>query len=77
MMKNKLVKYNHKAPYYIMRKIGFCAILFFCLSATVVVPTTINLLTTNPSIGLAEGESSEITETENEELVSYTSIQQN
>jgi len=80
MMKNKLTKYNHKAFYYIARKTLFIAVFFVCLSAAVAVPTTINVLTTAPSRGLAEGETSEVIESEQEEsqdeLLSYTSIQQ-
>lgn len=80
MMKNKLTKYNHKAFYYIARKTLFVAAFFVFLSAAVAVPTTINVLTTAPSKGLAEGEVLEVVEQSEEEsqdeLLSYTSIQQ-
>ena len=58
MMKDKLYKYNHKALYYITRKAVTCMLAFIGLSVAVAVPTTINLLTTAPSKGLAEGNSS-------------------
>ena len=62
MMKNKLYKYNHKAFYYIARKTLFTTALILGLSVAVGLPTTINLLTTHPSPGLAEGNSSEMSE---------------
>ena len=80
MMKNKLTKTYHKAFYYIARKTLFVGAFIICLSAAIAVPTTINVLTTAPSKGLAEGETSEVAEENNEdnqeELLSYTSIQQ-
>lgn len=68
MMKDKLYKYNHKAFYYIARKALFTTAIFAGLFVAVAVPTTINLLTTAPTRGLAEGEDvSEVVE-ENSEL---------
>ena len=77
MMKDKLYKYHHKAFYYIARKALFSVSIFIAVGIAVAVPTTINLLTTPPTKGLAEGQNEvEKTEEENNENIDINSLQQ-
>ena len=75
-MKDKLYKTNHKTMYYVGRKALLSLVLFLGLGVAVGIPTTINVLTSEPTQGLAEGNSSNSTsedvESEDNSYLSYS-----
>ena len=72
-MKDKLYKNNHKTMYYVTKKTLLSMFVFLGLSAAIGIPTTLNVLSTEPNTLKAEEverqDSSE--ETEDLELESY------
>lgn len=76
VMKDKLEKTNHKAAYYFFRKISFGLLIVLSAAFIIAVPTYIVQKNKKNSIGLAEENSSEVVEEENEgeslnELLSF------
>ena len=78
-MKDKLYKTNHKTMYYVAKNTLLSFSIFLGAAVAVAIPTTINLLTTEPTkIKAEENSSSEVTNNEEEiNLLSYEeSVQQ-
>lgn len=74
VMKDKLVKTNHKAPYYLMKKISIGLLAIASMTFAIAVPTyIIHASKTKNSIGLAEENTSEVVEEELSENESYES----
>ena len=73
VMKDKLVKTNHKASYYFMKKISIIALAVFIGAFVIAVPTYIISKSTKNKMSLAEENTSEVEETQNsgEEEVPY------
>ena len=76
MMKDKLYKTNHKTMYYVVRKAALTCSVFLGLAVAIGVPTTVNLLVTQPHTGEALASEASNTEEENtdsneEEVLSY------
>ena len=49
MMKDKLYKNNHKRMYYVMRKTLLSLAVFVGVATAVAIPTTLNVLRTEPT----------------------------
>ena len=73
VMKDKLVKTNHKASYYFMKKISIIALAVFSGAFVIAVPTYIISKSAKNKMSLAEENTSEVEETQNggEEEVTY------
>lgn len=75
MMKDKLYKNNHHTMYYVTKKTLLSCAVFIGLSAAIGIPTTLNVLSTEPkSLKAEEVEVVEQEQEENLELEEYTSI---
>lgn len=64
VMKDKLVKTNHKATYYLMKKISIVLLAVVSGAFIIAVPTYIISNSQKKTIGLAEENSSEVVEQE-------------
>jgi len=74
VMKDKLVKTNHKGSYYVVRKMSIVLLVLASLTFIIAVPTYIvNSAKGKKTIGLAEEKSSEIIENESEVNEQYES----
>ena len=74
VMKDKLVKTNHKGSYYAMKRASIILLAIASATFFIAVPTYIVQTTKNKStINLAEEKSSEIENENSEEIVSYES----
>ena len=74
-MKDKLYKNNHHTMYYVTKKTLLSCAVFIGLSAAIGIPTTLNVLSTEPkSLKAEEVEVVEQEQEENLELEEYTSI---
>ena len=73
VMKDKLVKTNHKASYYFMKKISIIALAVFSGAFVIAVPTYIISKSNKNTMGLAEENTNEVEENENggEEETTY------
>ncbi len=71
MMKDKLYKNNHKTMYYVTKKTLLSMFVFLGLSAAIGIPTTLNVLSTEPVDLHAEVEKENTSEEESQELESY------
>ncbi len=73
MMKDKLYKNNHKTMYYVTKKTLLSMFVFLGLSAAIGIPTTLNVLSTEPTnLKAEEVEVVESSEEVNEDLESYS-----
>ena len=73
MMKDKLYKNNHKTMYYVAKKTLLSAFVFLGLGAAIGIPTTLNVLSTEPtSLKAEEVERVETSEEEVAELETYS-----
>ena len=72
VMKDKLVKTNHKGTYYLMKKISIGLIAVVSAAFVIAVPTYIIHNSKKNTMGLAEEKTSEVVESENSgEEVNY------
>lgn len=72
-MKDKLYKNNHKTMYYVTKKTLLSMFVFLGLSAAIGIPTTLNVLSTEPTnLKAEEVEVVESSEEVNEDLESYS-----
>ena len=73
VMKDKLVKTNHKGGYYVMKKLSIAFIAVASAAFVIAIPTYIyQTANEKKTVILAEEESSEVMEQENsEEVVEY------
>ena len=72
VMKDKLVKYNHKRMYYAMRKVGFTLLAVVSIGTIVAVPTYITMREISNQAQHAEEESQpSLLEEDGVELSSY------
>ncbi len=67
VMKDKLVKTNHTATYYIMRKMSLVILAIIGAAFVIAVPTYIIQNSQKNTIGLAEENTSEVSESESSE----------
>ena len=75
MMKDKLYKNNHHTMYYVTKKTLLSCAVFIGLSAAIGIPTTLNVLSTEPkSLKAEEVEVVEQEQEEDIELEEYTSL---
>ena len=73
VMKDKLVKTNHKGSYYVMKKLSIAFLAIVCLTFVIAIPTYImNMNKTKNTMIHAEEKSSEVVEN-SEESESYES----
>ena len=66
MMKDKLYKNNHHTMYYVTKKALLSCAVFIGLSAAIGIPTTLNVLSSEPKSLIAE--EVEVVETSEEEV---------
>ena len=71
VMKDKLVKFNHKGIYYRFRKIGICVLAAISLGTIVAVPTYITLREITAQAQKAEAEEPELLEEDSVDLSTY------
>ena len=71
VMKDKLVKTNHKGSYYLMKKIFIGLIAVVSGAFVIAVPTYIIHNSKKNTMGLAEEKTSEVVESETSEEVPY------
>ena len=72
-MKDKLYKNNHHTMYYVAKKTLLASFVFLCLSAAIGIPTTLNVLSTEPkSIKAEEVQTVDTSEETSLELESYS-----
>ena len=75
MMKDKLYKNNHHTMYYVVKKTLLSVSVFLGLSAAIGIPTTLNVLSSEPkSLKAEEVEHKEDSEDTQLELESYSSL---
>ena len=73
MMKDKLYKTNHKTAYYVMKKTLVSFAIFLGVGMAVGIPTTLNVLSTEPtSLKAEEVERVDTSEEEVLELEEYS-----
>ena len=72
VMKDKLVKTNHKGPYYLTKKLSFVLLAVASAAFIIAIPTYITQVAKKNQVGLAQETSSEIIEG-SEELEEYES----
>ena len=71
VMKDKLVKFNHKGMYYQFRKLGFIFLAVISIGTIVAVPTYITLREITAQAQKAEAEEPELLEEDSVDLSSY------
>ena len=71
VMKDKLVKFNHKGMYYRFRKLGFIFLAAISIGTIVAVPTYITMREMTNHAQHAEEEQPELLEEDGVELSSY------
>ena len=72
MMKDKLYKNNHKTMYYVAKKTLLSVFVFLGLGAAIGIPTTLNVLSTEPkSLKAEEVEKVELSEEQDLDLETY------
>ena len=71
VMKDKLVKFNHKGLYYQFRKLGFIFLAVISIGTIVAVPTYITLREITAQAQKAEAEEPELLEEDSVDLSSY------
>lgn len=71
VMKDKLVKFNHKGMYYRFRKLGIVFLALISVGTIVAVPTYITLSQVNNQAQHAEEEQTDLLEEDEVELSSY------
>ena len=71
VMKDKLVKFNHKGMYYRMRKLGIVFLALISIGTIVAVPTYITMREIASQAQHAEVEEPELLEENSVELASY------
>ena len=62
VMKDKLVKNNHKSSYFIFKKLSLIVLAVSCFACAVFIPTYIINSSNKKNIGVAQETSSEVTE---------------
>ena len=73
-MKDKLYKTNHKTAYYVMKKTLVSFAIFLGVGMAVGIPTTLNVLSSEPkTLKAEEGLKVETSEEETSELDQYSS----
>lgn len=74
-MKDKLKKNNHHTLYYLGRKVALSFAIFASLGAAIAIPTTLNVLTSEPKTLKAE-EAQKVDNSEEDplSLASYSSL---
>ena len=76
MMKDKLRKNNHHTMYYVAKKTLVSMFVFVGLGAAIGIPTTLNVLSSEPkSLKAEEVQTVETSEEESSELDQYSSEQ--
>ena len=74
MMKDKLYKTNHNTAYYVMKKTLVSFAIFLGVGMAVGIPTTLNVLSSEPkTLKAEEGLKVETSEEETSELDQYSS----
>ena len=76
VMKDKLVKTNHKGPYYLIKKMSIALLVVSSVIFAVAIPTYIISMSKKKNIGIAQETSSEIVQEEensSEENIEYES----
>ena len=76
VMKDKLVKTNHKGSYYLIKKMSIALLVVSSVIFAVAIPTYIISMSKKKNIGIAQETSSEIVEEEensSEENIEYES----
>ena len=69
VMKDKLVKTNHKGSYYVMKKLSIALLAVASVSFVIAVPTYIVQSSKNKNtVGLAEEETSQVSENNDSEV---------
>ena len=71
VMKDKLVKFNHKGMYYKFRKLGIVFLAVISIGTIVAVPTYITLREITAQAQKAEAEEPELLEEDSVDLSSY------
>ena len=71
VMKDKLVKFNHKGMYYRFRKLGIALLALISIGTVVAVPTYITLREITAQAQKAEAEEPELLEEDSVDLSSY------
>ena len=71
VMKDKLVKFNHKGMYYQFRKLGFIFLAIISIGTIVAVPTYITMREIASQAQHAEAEQPELLEEDSVDLSSY------
>lgn len=71
VMKDKLVKFNHKGAYYRMRKLGIVFLALISVGTIVAVPTYITMREIASQAQHAEAEEPELLEEDSVDLSSY------
>ena len=71
VMKDKLVKFNHKGMYYRFRKLGIVFLALISIGTIVAVPTYITLREITAQAQKAEAEEPELLEEDSVDLSSY------
>ena len=71
VMKDKLVKFNHKGMYYRFRKLGIVFLAVISIGTIVAVPTYITLREITAQAQKAEAEEPELLEEDSVDLSSY------
>ena len=75
MMKDKLTKTNHYTLYYLSRKVAVSCAIFVAFGAAIAIPTTLNVLTSEPkTLRAEETEKVENSEEESLPLDSYSAL---
>ena len=73
VMKDKLVKTNHKGAYYLTKKISIAILAFASAAFIIAIPTYISQVTKKKEIGMAQEKSSETIDSEEvKEYESYS-----
>ena len=74
VMKDKLVKNNHKGSYYLIKKVSIAFFALACFSFAIAIPTYIASQAKKKNIGIAQETSSEVVnEAEEENSSEYES----
>ena len=71
VMKDKLVKYNHKGMYYKLRKLGFVFLVAVSIGTIVAVPTYLTMREITNHAQHAEEEKPQLLEDDSVDLSSY------
>ena len=71
VMKDKLVKFNHKGMYYRFRKLGIAFLALICVGTIVAVPTYITFREITNQAQHAEEEQTELLEEDDVDSSSY------